>query len=112
VVKLNSSAFFLPDSTAFAASTDSVLTDLQPIIRAWRTGKYSHIEVVGHCAKFGPPAGALLLSRQRAARVAALLRIHGVTTVTSEGVGYDQLLTPDPQNAANRVVIVTAYPRN
>ena len=93
-------------------SPEGVLAQLQPIIRAWRTGKYSRVTVVGHCARFGPPAGALMLSRQRAAIVDGLLRRHDVTTVTSEGVGYNQPLTPNPQDAANRVVIVTAHPKS
>jgi outer membrane protein OmpA-like peptidoglycan-associated protein len=110
-VNLDSATFFLPNSTQFATSQARVLAELQPIIAAWHTGKYSQIRVVGHCAMFGPRQGALLLSQQRAALVAALLRQHGVSDVTSVGVGYNDPLPPSPQSASNRVVIITAIPK-
>jgi len=109
--RLDSSALFVPNSAQFLTSRAQVLAQLQPIITGWRLGLFSRVLVVGHCARFGPPAGALLLSRQRAAEVARLLRLGGVTVVTAEGVGYDQPLPPSPQSATNRVVIVTAYPK-
>jgi outer membrane protein OmpA-like peptidoglycan-associated protein len=110
-VSLDSATFFLPNSTKFATSQARVLAELQPVIAAWRTGEYAQIRVVGHCAMFGPRQGALLLSQQRAALVAALLRQHGVGDVTSVGVGYNDPLPPSPQSATNRVVIITAIPK-
>jgi outer membrane protein OmpA-like peptidoglycan-associated protein len=109
--KLDSSALFVPNTAEFLSSEAQVLEQLQPIISGWRQGLFSHVLVVGHCARYGPPQGALLLSEQRAAKVAQLLRQHGVTIITSRGVGYDQPLPPNPQSATNRVVIVTAYPK-
>jgi outer membrane protein OmpA-like peptidoglycan-associated protein len=110
-INLDSATFFLPNSTQFATSQVSVLAELQPVIAAWRTGKYSQVRVVGHCAMFGSRQGALLLSQQRAALVATLLRQHGVSKVASAGVGYNDPLPPSPQSASNRVVIITAIPK-
>ena len=109
--KLDSSTLFVPNSAQFLSGKDQVLQQLQPIIAGWRHGLFSHVLVVGHCARFGPPAGALLLSQARAARIARLLRANGITNISSEGVGYSQPLPPDPQSPTNRVVIVTAYPK-
>jgi outer membrane protein OmpA-like peptidoglycan-associated protein len=109
--KLDSSTLFVPNSAQFLSSQAQVLQQLEPIIAGWRHGLFSRVLVVGHCARFGPPAGALLLSQERAARIAGLLRANGVTSISSEGVGYSQPLPPDPQSPANRVVIVTAYPK-
>jgi outer membrane protein OmpA-like peptidoglycan-associated protein len=111
IARLDSSTLFVPNSAQFLTSTAQVMAQLQPIITGWRLGLFSHVLVVGHCARFGPPTGALLLSQQRAAEVARLLRLGGVTAVTAKGVGYDQPLPPNPQSANNRVVIVTAYPK-
>jgi outer membrane protein OmpA-like peptidoglycan-associated protein len=110
-VKLDSAAFFLPNSTAFATSRQQVLASLAPVIAAWKTGGYARAVVVGHCARFGPPGGALALSRQRASIIAALLRAAGVTHITAIGVGYSRPLPPSPYSATNRVVIVTIYPK-
>jgi outer membrane protein OmpA-like peptidoglycan-associated protein len=110
--KLDSSAVFLPDLARFTTSDARVLAELRPIINGWRRGLYSHVTVVGHCARFGPAGTAVLLSQHRAAAVARLLRLHGVTAVTATGTGYSQPLPPDPASATNRVVIVTAYPKN
>jgi outer membrane protein OmpA-like peptidoglycan-associated protein len=109
--KLDSSALFVPNTAQFLTSEADVLKQLQPIITGWRQGLFSRVLVVGHCARYGPPAGALLLSEERAVKVAQLLRQHGVTIVTARGVGYDQPLPPNPQSATNRVVVVTAYPK-
>jgi outer membrane protein OmpA-like peptidoglycan-associated protein len=111
MAKLDSSALFVPNTAEFLTSQAEVLEQLQPIIAGWRRGLFSRVLVVGHCARYGPPRGALLLSEQRAAKVAHLLRQAGVTVVTAEGVGYDQPLPPNPQSATNRVVIVTAFPK-
>jgi outer membrane protein OmpA-like peptidoglycan-associated protein len=108
---LDSSALFLPNSTAFAASSHQVRADLRPIIRAWRSGGYQRVVVVGHCARFGPPGGAVRLSRLRAQIIARMLRQAGVKNVIAIGVGYSQPLPPNPYSATNRVVIITAYPR-
>jgi outer membrane protein OmpA-like peptidoglycan-associated protein len=108
---LDSSAFFLPNSTRFAASGQQAVTSLQPIIRVWRSGGYARVTVVGHCARFGPPHGALVLSRRRAQVIASLLHRAGVREVTAVGVGYSQPLPPNPYSAKNRVVIVTVYPK-
>jgi outer membrane protein OmpA-like peptidoglycan-associated protein len=110
--KLDSATWFLPDSAQFTVSTSRVLAQLQPIINGWRRGLYSHVSVTGHCARYGPAGTAVLLSQQRAATVAQLLRLQGVSDVTSAGVGYSQPLPPDPTSASNRVVIITAYPKN
>ena len=110
--KLDSSALFEPNTAQFLTSESQVLRQLQPIITGWRRGLFSRVLVVGHCARFGPPEGALLLSRVRAAKIARLLRLNGVTVVSSEGVGYNQPLPPNPQSATNRVVVVTAYPKS
>jgi outer membrane protein OmpA-like peptidoglycan-associated protein len=112
IAKLDSSAVFLPDLARFTTSDARVLAKLRPIINGWRRGLYSHVTVVGHCARFGPAGTAVLLSQHRAAAVARLLRLHGVSAVTATGVGYSQPLPPDPASASNRVVIVTAYPKN
>jgi outer membrane protein OmpA-like peptidoglycan-associated protein len=109
--KLDSSTLFVPNSAQFLSSQTAVLQQLQPVITGWRQGLFARVVVVGHCAKFGPPAGALLLSQQRAAKIARMLRAHGVSVVSAEGVGYSQPLPPGPQSETNRVVIVTAYPR-
>jgi outer membrane protein OmpA-like peptidoglycan-associated protein len=111
-VTLDSAAFFLPNSTQFVTGESQVLAGLQPVIRAWRTGDYSRVTVVGHCAMFGPPQGALALSRARAMLIAAMLRRGGVSNITATGVGYGQPLPPSPQSASNRVVVVTVYPKN
>jgi outer membrane protein OmpA-like peptidoglycan-associated protein len=110
--RLDSSTLFVPNSPQFLSSQSHVLEELQPIITGWREGMFARVLVVGHCARFGPPAGALRLSQQRAAKVAGLLRLQGVSVVTAEGVGYSQPLPPNPQSATNRVVIVTAYPKS
>jgi outer membrane protein OmpA-like peptidoglycan-associated protein len=110
--KLDSSALFLPDSARFTVSQGQVLAELKPVIIGWRKGLYSHVTVLGHCARFGPAATAVLLSQQRAAVVARLLLMNGVSNVTSSGVGYSEPLPPDPTSPTNRVVIVTAYPKN
>jgi outer membrane protein OmpA-like peptidoglycan-associated protein len=110
--KLDSSTWLLPDSARFTVSKSRVLTELQPIISGWRRGLYSHVSVIGHCARHGPAAPAVLLSKQRAATVARLLRLHGVSDVTSTGVGYSQPLPPGPTSASNRVMIITGYPKN
>jgi outer membrane protein OmpA-like peptidoglycan-associated protein len=110
--KLDSSTWFLPDSARFTVSKSRILAELQPIISGWRRGLYSRVNVTGHCARYGPAATAVLLSKQRAAAVARLLQLHGVSDVTSTGVGYSQPLPPDPTSASNRVVVITAYPKN
>lgn len=110
-VKLDTSALFRPNSTKFVTSEQQVLANLRPLIKAWQTGGYIRVVVVGHCAKFGPSEGALALSRQRAQVIASLLRQGGVTHVTAIGVGYNQPLPPNPYSTSNRVVIVTAYPK-
>ncbi len=112
IAKLDSSTLFLPNSAVFTISEAQLLAELQPVIIGWRQGLYSHVTVVGHAAKFGSAAGAIPLSQQRAATVAWLLRTHGVSAVTSKGVGFNQPLPPDPRNASNRVVIIRAYPKN
>ena len=109
--KLDSSALFVPDTAQFLTSEADVLKQIQPIIMGWSRGLFSRVLVVGHCARYGTPDGARLLSEQRAAKVAQLLRQHGVTIITARGVGYSQPLPPNPQSATNRVVIVTAYPK-
>ncbi len=109
--RLDSSALFVPNTAQFLTGEAEVLNQLQPIITGWQRGLFSRVTVVGHCARYGPPLGAVRLSEQRAAEVAVLLRQAGVTVITSWGVGYDQPLPPNPQSAANRVVIVTAYPK-
>ena len=109
--KLDSSALFVPNTAQFLTSQAEVLKQLQPIITGWKRGLFSHVTVVGHCARYGPPQGAVQLSDQRAAEVAGLLRQGGVTVISAWGVGYNQPLPPNPQSAANRVVIVTAYPK-
>jgi outer membrane protein OmpA-like peptidoglycan-associated protein len=109
--KLDSATLFLPDLARFAVGQGQVLSELQPIITGWRQGRYSHVTVVGHCARFGPADTAVLLSRQRAARVARLLRLAGVSKITAWGVGFSQPLPPNPTSPSNRVVIVTAYPK-
>ena len=110
--ELDSSTLFQPDSSWFTVGQAQVLAELQPVISGWRKGLYSHVSVVGRCARFGPADTAVLLSQQRAATVARLLRLHGVSNVTARGVGYSQPLPPDPRSPRNRVVIVTAYPNN
>ena len=110
--KLDSSTWFQPNSARFTVSKNRVVAELQPIVRGWRHGLYSRVTVTGHCARYGPAATAVLLSRQRAATVARLLRLQGVGNVTSTGVGYSQPLPPDPTSASNRVVIITAYPKD
>lgn len=110
--KLDSSTLFVPDTAQFLSSESAVLKQLQPIITGWRMGLFSRVVVIGHCARYGPPEGALLLSQQRTAKVAELLRQRGVSIITTIGVGYSQPLPPDPQSATNRVVIVTAYPKS
>jgi outer membrane protein OmpA-like peptidoglycan-associated protein len=109
--KLDSSALFVPNTAQFLTSEREVLKQLQPIITGWKQGLFSRVTVVGHCARYGPPQGAVQLSEHRAAEVAGLLRQAGVTVITAWGVGYDQPLPPNPQSATNRVVIVTAYPK-
>jgi outer membrane protein OmpA-like peptidoglycan-associated protein len=110
-VNLDSAAFFLPNSTAFATGRRQVLASLVPVISAWKTGGYSHVAVVGHCARFGPERGAVALSRRRAGVIADLLRAAGISSVTATGVGYSEPLPPNPYSASNRVVIVTIYPK-
>jgi outer membrane protein OmpA-like peptidoglycan-associated protein len=109
--RLDSSALFVPDTAQFLASEAEVVNQLQPIIQGWKRGLFSRVTVVGHCARYGPPLGAVQLSEQRAAKVAGLLRQGGVTVISAGGVGYNQPLPPNPQSATNRVVIVTAYPK-
>ena len=109
--RLDSSALFVPDTAQFLTSEAEVLNQLQPIITGWKRGLFSRVTVVGHCARYGPPLGAVQLSEQRAAKVAGLLRQRGVTVISARGVGYNQPLPPNPQSATNRVVIVTAYPK-
>ena len=101
----------MPNTAQFLTSEAEVLNQLQPIITGWKRGLFSRVTVVGHCARYGPPLGAVQLSEQRAAKVAGLLRQGGVTVISAWGVGYDQPLPPNPQSATNRVVIVTAYPK-
>ena len=108
---LDSSALFVPNTAQFLTSEAAVLKQLQPIITGWKQGLFSRVTVVGHCARYGPPQGAVELSEQRAAKVAGLLRQGGVTVITAWGVGYNQPLPPNPQSATNRVVIITAYPK-
>jgi outer membrane protein OmpA-like peptidoglycan-associated protein len=110
-VKLDTSALFRPNSTKFATSEQQALANLRPLIKAWQTGGYIRVVVVGHCARFGPRDGALALSRQRARIIASLLRQGGVGHVTAIGVGYSQPLPPNPYSTSNRVVIATAYPK-
>jgi outer membrane protein OmpA-like peptidoglycan-associated protein len=109
--RLDSSALFVPNTAQFLGSQAEVLNELQPIITGWKKGLFSRVSVVGHCARYGPPLGAVQLSEQRAVKVAGLLRQAGVTVISASGVGYDQPLPPNPQSATNRVVIVTAYPK-
>jgi outer membrane protein OmpA-like peptidoglycan-associated protein len=109
---LDSSTLFIPNSTQFLSSPTQVVAQLEPIITGWQRGYFARVVVVGHCARFGSPEGALLLSSQRATEIARLLREHGVTDVTAQGVGYEQPLPPSPESASNRVVVVTAYPKN
>ena len=110
-VELDSAAFFLPNSAAFATTRRRVLASLASVVTAWKTGGYARVTVVGHCARFGPPSGALALSRTRARIIAALLRTAGVTHITAVGLGYSRPLPPNPYSAANRVVVVTIYPK-
>jgi outer membrane protein OmpA-like peptidoglycan-associated protein len=108
---LDSSTFFLPNSTRFVASEQHVLASLRPIIGVWRSGGYARVTVVGHCARFGPPQGALALSRRRAQVIASQLHRAGISHVAATGVGYSRPLPPSPYSPTNRVVIVTAYPK-
>jgi outer membrane protein OmpA-like peptidoglycan-associated protein len=110
-IRLDTAAFFAPNSTAFATSRQRVRASLAPVIAAWKTGGYARVQVVGRCARFGPPDGALALSRERARIIAAMLRAAGVTHVTATGFGYSRPLPPNPYSATNRVVTVTIYPR-
>jgi len=109
---LDSSALFVPNSKQFLYGSARVRAELQPIISGWRRGLFERVLVVGHCARFGPPQGALRLSRARAFEIADLLRADGVTDVTAVGVGYSKPLPPNPESATNRVVVVTAYPKS
>ena len=109
--RITGAALFVPNTAQFLTSEAAVLKQLRPIITGWKRGLFSHVTVVGHCARYGPPQGAVQLSDQRAAKVAGLLQQGGVTVISAWGVGYDQPLPPNPQSATNRVVIVTAYPK-
>lgn len=108
---MKTSVLFLPNSEQFASGEDEVLMQLQPIISAWQSSQYfRRLTVVGHSARFGPARAAVLLSQDRAAKVAHLLRSHGVSDVTVVGVGFSHPLSPNPQAASNRVVVITASP--
>jgi outer membrane protein OmpA-like peptidoglycan-associated protein len=116
-IKLDTAEAFLPDSAQWATGEASIKADLQPIAAAWanarRHGKQLTITVTGHCARFGPPAGARLLSQQRAQAVAQELNTMGVPVTSDQvrGTGFDDPL-PDPkhpQSSANRAVIVSVH---
>lgn len=109
--RLDTAATFLPDRAALTSSPDMVLAQLQPVITGWKAGRYGRVEVVGHTARIGPRESALVLSQQRADLIADLLRRQGVPIAVSTGLGFDRPLPPSPTDLANRVVIVTAYPR-
>ena len=67
--RLDSSALFVPNTAQFLTSEAEVLNQLQPIITGWKRGLFSRATVVGHCARYGPPLGAVQLSEQRAAKI-------------------------------------------
>jgi outer membrane protein OmpA-like peptidoglycan-associated protein len=110
--KLDTSTLFRPDSARFMTGQRQILAQLDSMVRAWRTGWYSTVAVVGHCARFGPARTAVQLSQQRADEVASLLRSRGVSRVTAIGVGFSQPLPPGPRAASNRVVVITAMPKS
>ncbi len=110
--KLDTSTLFRPDSAQFSTADSQIVAQLWPIISAWRSGSYSRVTVVGHCAQFGPANTAVQLSQERADDVADLLRSNGVSDVTAIGVGFGQPLPPKPQDPSNRVVVITAIPKS
>jgi len=110
--ELDTSTLFRPDSAAFLTAESQIVARLRPLISAWRSGLYSRVTVVGHCAQFGPANTAVQLSQERADEVADLLRGNDVSNVTAIGVGFSQPLPPNPQDPSNRVVVITAIPRS
>jgi outer membrane protein OmpA-like peptidoglycan-associated protein len=112
VARLDTSASFQADSVEYAISEQAVVAQLQPIIDGWTPCGYGRVEIVGHAARIGDAEGARRLSQRRADKVANVLRAHQISPITARGVGYDEPLPPDPKDPANRVVIVTAYPKN
>jgi outer membrane protein OmpA-like peptidoglycan-associated protein len=108
---LDTATTFRPDSAALASGEAAVLAQLEPVITGWKAGRYGRVEVVGRTARFGPRDTAVHLSQQRAALIAALLQQQGVPVAKSTGLGFDQPLPPSPTDPANRVVTVTAYPK-
>lgn len=112
-ISLDTSTPFLPDSAEWADGTQQVRSELAPVAKAWtQANGYLVVTLTGYCARFGPAAGAIALSRQRAEKVAALLTSMGVAVDAKNvvGRGYtDPLPDPaNPQSLHNRTVVVTA----
>lgn len=111
-ISLDTSTAFQPDSARWADGTSEVRQALIDVVTAWSESKHQlTVTVTGYCARFGPAAGAIALSRQRAEQVATLLRSMGVPVTASNvtGNGYaDPLPDPNPQSPNNRTVVVTA----
>lgn len=106
-------ALFQPDTAEWAVDLDTVKADLAPIVAAWQAAHGDIVIMVsGHCARFGGRAGAITLSKQRAAKVADVVRSLGVTVDPSNvtGIGFDapQPYPQDPMSYKNRAVLVVA----
>jgi outer membrane protein OmpA-like peptidoglycan-associated protein len=108
---LDSVALFRPDEAEFVDPGEAVAAQLEPIVAAYREGRVGRVEVVGRCARFGEREPARALSLARARRVADLLGRLGVPVAPADvvGLGHDDPLPPDPRDARNRSVIVTAH---
>lgn len=68
------------------------------------------VTVIGSCARYGPHDTAVVLSRQRAAVIAAELRRLGVNVTKVDGFGYDNPPYPgDPTSPRNRIVTISPH---
>lgn len=106
---LDSTALFEPNSATMRSGSERVIAKAADLIKRQRIT----VDITGHTASFGTPAGARELSRQRAQAVADSLTRQGVTKDAIrdvKGVGYDNPIDVAPgedPHAANRAVTIT-----
>ncbi|GAA2091006.1 hypothetical protein GCM10009840_32680 [Pseudolysinimonas kribbensis] len=106
---IDTSSLFLPDE-AVLISPDEARAQLQPLVDAWRTGRFSQIVCRGRIAAYGDPGSPLgqQLSLDRARRITEILASEKVPA-TPVGLGATAPLPGfGPKDAAQRSVVCTA----
>lgn len=107
------------DTLAFHPNTPELIDEgaaarqVAEFVAALPVGAGPAIRVAGFTAAVGDPGSSRDLARERAERIAGLLRDAGVTReLVIDGVGFDRLADPTrpPVDPAQRVVVLSVEP--